>query len=203
MLFSNFLANHARARAARRKSAGFTIIELMIVLAIVALIAVFGIPFARGLVIEGAIEPTANDINKVATKIRSNFAGGGATPYTALGATAAATATFANTANGVAGAITVTGTGAAATMTHALGATGATITVASSTITTAGDSFAVTLNDANKAACPGVASILNRSVESITINGTSVKAVGGTYNAGSASNACTAGDTNDYVFTFR
>lgn len=204
MMVSKFLANRQslhKALASKRlgrKSKGFSLIELMMVLAIVALIAIFGLPFARGLIIEGAVEPTANDINKVAMKIRSNFAGHGATPYTSVN-----TATFANTAIGLAGALTITGSGAGATMTHSLGATGAAVTVASSSVTTDGDSFTVTLADVNKAACPGVASILNRATERMTINGTPVKEIGGTYNAGTATNACTADDTNTFVFTFR
>jgi len=182
---------------------GFTIVELLVVLAIIALLAIFGLPAARGMIIGGKVEPTASDVNKVVTKMRANFAGQGSTPYTNLGAAAAATANFANTSRGLASSITVTGAGATATAQHDLGATGSQIGVAQGTITTAGDSFTVTFPTANEAACPGLAAQLSRAAEVITINGTAVKAAGGTYNGGTAQNLCTAGDTNAFVFTFR
>lgn len=187
----------------RTKSRGFTIVELLVVLAIIALLAIVGIPMMRGMIVSGKVEPTAGDINKIATKLRTNFQGQGTTPYTNLGTAAEATANFANTARGLASALTVTGTGATATIQHDLGATGAEIGVASATVTTAGDSFAVTVNDVNEAGCPMLAAQLSKAAEVITVNGVSVKAAGGTYNGGTATNACTTGDTNDFVFTFR
>jgi len=193
----------ARNSNSTGRQRGFTLVELLIVLAIIAVIAIFGVPFARGIIIGGKTEPTASDISKIVTKMRANFAGQGTTPYTNLGAAAAATANFANTARGLTSALTVTGAGATATIQHDIGATGAQIGVAQATITTAGDSFAVTVNDVNEAACPGLAAQLSKAAEVISINGTGVKAVNGNYNGGSAQNACTAGDTNDFVFTFR
>lgn len=182
---------------------GFTLVELLVVLAIVALLAVYSIPAMRGVIIGGKVEPAGSDINKVTTKMRTNFSGQGPTPYTNLGAAAAATANFANTARGLAATLTIAGSGGTATAQHDLGATGAQITVASSAITTAGDSFTVTVPTVNEAACPGLAAQLARSAEVITVNGTAVKPAGGTYNGGTAQNLCTAGDTNAFVFTFR
>lgn len=182
---------------------GFTIVELMIVLMIIGVLAAVGLPFARGILIKGKIEPTGSDINKVAGVLRTNFSGQGVTPYTNLGAPAAATAAFANAGRGLASALTVSGTGATATVQHDLGTTGSQVTVAQSTITTAGDSFTVTLPTVNEAACPGLATQLSKSSEVIVINGTTVKPNGGTLNGGTATNACTSGDTNTFVFTFR
>lgn len=182
---------------------GFTLVELLVVLAIIAVLAIFGIPYARGIITGGKVEPTANDISKTVSKLRSNFAGQGNTPYTNLGAPAAATAVFANTARGLVSALTVAGAGAAATIQHDIGATASQISVASATITTLGDSFSVTVPTVNEAACPGLASQLSKSAEVITINGTLVKAANGVYNGGSAQNACAVADGNNYVFTFR
>ncbi len=186
-----------------KKSRGFTLIELIVVLAIGALLALLGVPFARSIIISGKVEPTANDINKTVTAIRGNFAGQGVTPYLNLGSNAAATAVFANTSRGLASALNVTGTGATATVQHDLGETGSQVTVASATVSVAGDSFAVTLPNVNDAACPGLATQLSRAAEVITVNGTPVKALGGSYNGGTSQNACTAGDSNTFVFTFR
>lgn len=195
----NFVNPTSKSRAQR----GFTLVELMVVLLIIALLALVGIPAARGMIIGGKVEPTASDINKVVTKMRSNFAGQGNTPYNNLGAAAAATANFANTARGLASALTITGTGATATVQHEIGATGAQIGVAPATITTLGDSFTVTVNDVHHAGCPGLAAQLSKSAEVISVNGTAVKPAGGNYNGGTAQNACNDGDVNDFVFTFR
>jgi prepilin-type N-terminal cleavage/methylation domain-containing protein len=192
------------SRTSKKKSLGFTLVELIIVIAIGALLAIFGLPAMRGMLVSGKVEPTASDVNAAVASLRGNFTGQGVTPYTNLGTGAAATATFANTARGRTSALTVSTTaGAGATIQHDLGATGSQIAVASSTITTAGDSFTVTLPTVNEAACPGLAAQLSKSAELITVNGTTAKAVGGTYNGGTAQNACTAGDTNTFVFTFR
>lgn len=192
-----------RNNKATRRQRGFTLVELLIVLAIIAVIAIFGVPFARGIIIGGKTEPTASDISKVVTKMRANFAGQGNTPYNNLGAAAAATANFANTARGLTSALTITGAGATATIQHDLGATGSQIAVAPATITTLGDSFTVSVPTVNEAACPGLAAQLSKAAEVIAINGTNVKAVGANYNGGTAQNVCTAGDTNTFLFTFR
>ncbi|MEJ8838087.1 type 4 pilus major pilin [Ramlibacter sp. AN1133] len=182
---------------------GFTLVELLIVLAIIAVISVFAVPVARGVIIGGKTEPTASDISKVVTRMRSNFAGQGTTPYNNLGAPAAATANFANTARGLASALTITGAGGTATVQHDIGATNSQVGVAVGTISVAGDSFTVTVPTVNEAACPGLAAQLSRTAEVITVNGVNAKAVGASYNGGTAQNACTAGDTNSFVFTFR
>jgi len=197
------MKNQYTRSASLKKAKGFTLVELIVVIAIGALLALFAVPYARGVIINGKVEPTANDVNKTVSMIRGNFAGQGVTPYTNLGTGAAATAIFSNTARGLSSSLTVAGTGATATTQHDLGLTGSQITVASTTITTAGDSFSVTMPTVNDAACPGLAAQLSRVAEVITINATNVKAVGGNYNGGTAQNACTAGDTNTFVFTFR
>lgn len=183
---------------------GFTLIELLFVIAIIGILAAVATPFVRELLIEGRTEPTAKDIINITNTMRASAAATGSpTPYNDLGAAATATATFANAGRGKATAINIAGAGPAATSQHNLGATNSQVTVAVAANPTAGDSFAVTLPTASKAACPGLATQLNRVTESIDINGTIVKAVGGAYNGAAAENACAAGDNNTFIFTFR
>jgi prepilin-type N-terminal cleavage/methylation domain-containing protein len=183
---------------------GFTLLELLFVIAIIGILTAMGTPFVRELLIEGRVEPTAKDVVTIANVLRAGAAvAGSTTPYTNLSATAAATATFANAGRGRAQNLTIAGAGATATVQHQLGAGGSQVTVAQASNPVAGDSFAVTFPTVSNSACPTLATVLNRAVDIISVNGTVVKALGGAYDAMAAQNACTAGDTNTYVFTFR
>lgn len=190
----NNLFSTVRTTRASGKQRGFTMVELLVVLAIIAVLAIIGVPAARGIIVGGKVEPTAGDINKVVAKVRGNYAGNGSSPYATI-----TTAVFSTTARGMTSAVSVSG----AAMSHDIGAAGSQVTVAPSTIGTAGDSFAVTLPTVNEAACPGLASALSKAAEVITINGTSVKAVNGAYAPTTAQTACAANDANTFVFTFR
>ena len=182
----------------RTRNSGFTMIELVVVISIIALLAIIAIPFARSMIVDGKVPTTATDITKTAAKLRANFANQGTTPYSSI-----TTAGFANAARGRVSSMTVSGTGTTSTISHDIGTTGSAITAASATITTAGDSFSVTLPTVNEAACPSLAAQLSKSAEVITINGTTVKAAGAAYAGATAGGACTSGDANTFVFTFR
>jgi type IV pilus assembly protein PilA len=182
---------------------GFTIVELLVTIAIIALLSLAAVPFARDIIVSGKVEPTASDINKVATRLRGNFAGQGSTPYVNLGTGAAATAVFANTARSLASSLIVTGMQGSATVQHEIGETGAQVTVAQGQVSAPGDAFVVTLPRVSAAACPALAAQLSRAAERIAINNTEVKPIGGSLNGGAAQNACTPGDTNTFSFLFR
>lgn len=184
------------------KQGGFSLVELILVLAIGAILAVLGIPLINSYIIAGKVEPTVNDLRAGIASMRKNFTNG-TTPYATLGTGAAATAAFANQIRGSAMALTITGEGNAATIQHGIGATGSQVTVASATITTAGDAYTITLPTVNVAACPDLAALMARTAEAISINGTVVKPVDGEYNGSAAANLCTDADTNTFVFTMR
>jgi type IV pilus assembly protein PilA len=197
---SNTIPATATTAASKSRQGGFTLIELGLVLLLIAVLGALAVPRVKTFIIEGRVSPTARDVLQAVARIRANAEGGGATPYASV-----VTATLANTLADRSNTLTVTGVGAAATVTHALGATGATLTAASNTITTAGDSFTTTFNTVNFAACPLLASQIQSTAEAVSINGTVVKSVpaGTAYNGQTAQTACTAGDTNTFVFTFR
>lgn len=182
-----------RTTRIRKAQAGFTFVELIIVVAIIAVIAIAGIPIASSMIVKGKVEPTAMDISKTAAAVRGNFASTGPNPYSAI-----SSGIVAQTAKGIVTSLSVNGT-STFTLTHDLGTTGGTVSAASAG---GGSSFTITVPTVNDAACPGLASVLSRSADVITVNGTSAKASGGTYNAATAQGACTSGDTNSFVFTF-
>lgn len=185
------------------KQHGFSLMDFMIWVAIVAVVAAFAWPFINGLIIESRTQSTAKDImSTVGAMQAAGSSAGTTTPYNNLGSSTAATAAFANASNGRATTLQVNGTGAGATVQHNLGASGSQITVASAANPTAGDSFDVTVPTANKAACPALANTLAKSSVSIKINGTFVKQGNGAYDGLTAQNLCTSGDTNTFVFTF-
>ncbi|MCX8518340.1 MAG: type 4 pilus major pilin [Rhodoferax sp.] len=193
-------------RKSRRtlRQSGFTAVELLIVVMLIGLLTVVFFPNIRGLLISARTTPTANDLTTALLRIRANAeAANSGTPYDNITA-----ASLANTLADRSTAMTVNGSGSTATVEHKLGVTGSQIAVAPATITTLGDSFTVTFNLVNKAACPNLAAALVGSSEIIAINATTVYrnrtagvAVG--YNGETAGNICTAGNTNTFVFTAR
>lgn len=186
----------------RRGQQGFTLVEIAIVAAIVLIAAVLGIPAINGYIIENKVPTVAQELQRFIARNKASTQGLGATPYTGVGLPQLATALRGSSV------ITVSGTGATAAVRHGLGATDGAIRMTAGTITTAGDSFVLTLDKVNDAACPGLAAVMQRVSERIVVNGTSVKEPGsggeaGVFNANGAASACTSGDSNTFVFTAR
>lgn len=176
---------------------GFTLIELAVVGAIIMILSIVVMPNINGYLIENKVPRVAEELQRFIARTKVSVQGLGSAPYDSV--------TTAQIANAVRGSsvFQVTGTGNAAVVTHDLGASGATVTLTSSTITSAGDAMQIQFAQVNRAACPGMAVVMQKVSESITVNGTEVKAVGGNYQPTVAENACTDGDTNQFRFVAR
>ncbi len=197
--------------AVRASQRGFSLIEISIVTAIVMLIAIVGIPAIQGYVIENKVPRVAEEIQRFIARVKANTHGFGATPYSGIDG-----GTLANALRS-SGVVSVTGQGPGATVAHGLGGSGTSgrgvITVASQSIAggAGGSAFSLTFNDVNHAACPALASVLQRAAEVVTISGQAGPVVvkntstepGMAYNAILADAQCLAGDRNTFSFTVR
>ncbi len=196
------------SRASQR---GFSLIEISIVTAIIMLIAIVGIPAIQAYVIENKVPRVAEEIQRFVARVKVNTSGFGATPYSGIDA-----GTLANSLR-ASSVVAVTGQGAGATTVHGLGGSGASgkgvILVAPEAIAggAGGSAFSLTFTDVNDAACPALASILQRIADIVTISGQAGPVVvknmsnepGMAYNAILADAQCIAGDRNTFSFTVR
>ena len=190
---------------------GFSLVEVSIVTAIVLLISIAAIPAISSYVIENKVPKVGEELQRFIARAKANAQGSGSTPYTGM-----STATLANGLRN-SSVLSVSGSGASAVVAHGLGGSGrsgngvATLAPATLAGGSTGSAFALTLNDVNDAACPALASILQRVSDVISINGANgpviVKDALSTpvvpYNAGRADDQCTQGDRNTFVFTVR
>src|SRR5690606_34878465 len=97
---------------------------------------------------------------------------------------------------------TVSGTGAAIKVLHGLGTAGE-VHVAEAD---SGAAFSITLSKVHDAACPSIASVMQRISDTITVASdgqaaTTVKDVSTHYSALAAESYCAAGAVNTFVFT--
>ncbi|MGY6272369.1 type 4 pilus major pilin [Achromobacter denitrificans] len=190
---------------------GFSLIEVSIVTAIVLLIAIVGIPAIGNYVIENKVPKVGEELQRFIASVKINGLGGGATPYAGLDTAAMASAL------GDSSALSVQGAGSAAHIVHGLGGSGVgsngTVEVAAASLGGAGlgSAFSITLTNVSHAACPALASVLQRMSEIISVGGDGalrvVKDAFATpsvpYRAVLAQAQCRQGDVNTFVFTAR
>lgn len=194
-----------------QKQAGFSLIEISIVTTLMMLIAIIGIPAIQGYVIENKVPRVAEEMQRFVARMKANTNGFGVSPYAGVDS-----GTLANALR-TSSVVSVTGFGSGASIAHGLGGTGSSgrgvIIVAPQAVAGAsnGSAFSLTLNDVNQAACPGLASILQRLAEVVTIAGAagpimvknSLTEPHMAYNPMLADAQCVSGDRNTFVFTIR
>lgn len=199
--------NH-KTFSGKQKQQGNYLLSIGVGIMIMAILAVWAIPKIQDYLIEGAVPSIAEEVQRFASRVKVNAAGTGATPYSGLNQEY-----FARSVRG--GSLQVVGSGGAGTagegttgtvVLHGLGGgTSGTVSLASED---AGAAFSLTFSNVNHAACPTLATALQRTASTITIDGTAVKTtdddnnVTSAYNAASAAAQCEDGDVNNFVFTF-
>ena len=184
----------AQSRAARRRlgQAGFSLVEVSIVTAIVLLIAVIGIPAIGGYVMENKVPRVGQELARFVMHARVNAGTSGDVPYEHIATANLAAMVAASTV------LTLASDGA---VLHGLGS-GGTVEVEPAD---AGAAFLLRLRQVNHVACPSIASVLQRVADRITVeaDGAAVRTVkdeSTTYNALAAESACAKGDVNQFVF---
>jgi len=194
-----------------RRQSGFSLVEVSIVTAIVLLVAIIGIPAIGAYVIENKVPKVGEELQRYVARTKTNAQGSGAVPYADLD-----TGSLANALRD-SSVVSVSGTGAAAVVARGLGGSGTgsngVITIAPASIAAAGagSGFSITLTNVNNAACPGLASVMQRMSDIISIEGRGGAAIVKDnvavpripYSASAAEAQCAEGDSNTFVFTVR
>lgn len=189
---------------------GFSLIEVSIVTTIVMLIAILGIPAIQSYVIESKVPRVAEELQRFVARMKATTQGFGVAPYAGID-----TGVLANALR-TSSVVLVSGMGPSARVVHGLGGAtsgkgGIHLDPYAMSGGQSGTAFALTLRDVNQAACPGLAAILQRIAEHVTIAGTSGPVVvknattepGMPYNPLLADAQCAAGDNNVFTFVVR
>ena len=211
MQASIYFQDFMRSSRDHNRQHGFSLIEISIVTAIMMLLAIVGIPAIQGYVVESKVPRVAEEIQRFVARLKVTTHGFGASPYASIDTTV-----LANSLRG-SSVVSVTGAGIGANVAHGLGGAGiagrGVIRVTPHALSGApvGSAFLLTLNDVNHAACPGLASVLQRIADVVTITG-----VGGPvtvknslyepvspYNPLLADAQCLSGDRNVFEFVIR
>lgn len=188
--------HNAAGNRAQCTQAGFSLVEVSIVMAIVLLLAIIAIPAVSAYVIEGKVPKVGEELTRFILHSKVNGANGLPTPFEGIDNTNLANMVREN------GIFTIAGTAETPIVRHGLGADGD-VSIAS---IGGGASFTVTLSKVNHAACPSIASVLQRVADSITVAGKdgaakTVKDDTTRYSALTTESHCSQGDANTFVFT--
>jgi len=182
--------------SAPHRQHGFSLVEVSIVTAIVLLLAIIGLPAIGSYVVENKVPKVGEELARFIMQTQVNAPNGSATPYAGIGTDNLARLVRDSSI------FSVSGDGSGSRVLHGLGLDGEAIVEEA----LAGAAFTITLSNVNHAACPSIASIMQRVSDVITIASegqaaTIVKDASTRYSALSTESRCVKGDVNTFVFT--
>lgn len=195
---SSFDSDASHAMDLVRSQRGFSLIEVSIVTAIVLLLAIIAIPAVGTYVIENKVPKVGEELARFMLQTQINALPGSSSPYSDVATSNLANMVFDSSL------FSVGTSGGVTTVLHGLGRNG-TVEVESAD---SGASFSLTLNKVSHAACPSLASVMQRLAHTIVISSTggssaTVKGDSKDYNALTAESHCAKGDVNTFVFSAR
>ncbi len=181
---------------ALRRQKGFSLIEVSIVTAIVLLLAIIAIPAIGSYVVENKVPKVGEELARFILQTKVNAPNGSVTPYAGI-----ETGNFANLVRD-SSVFSVSGADSTIKVLHGLGGDGE-VTVGPDG---SGTAFSITLSKVNNAACPGIASVMQRVSDMITVAAEGqteavVKNSVTQYSALATESKCAQGDVNTFVFT--
>lgn len=188
--------------ANRKSQRGDLLLNIIIAVMLMGIIGVFGMPQIDKILTRSKIPSVSDDTQRYMASVVTSTAGAGITPYEGINQ-----AGFARDVRGSSlkvGDVSGQGTGGE-DVRHGLGGgTGGKVTISET-----GDTVSLTFVNVANAACPDLATSMQGSVDTIKVNGTSVKVtdenktVTTAYFAAKAKNSCLDGDKNEFIFTTR
>ncbi len=195
----------------RVRQLGFSLVEVSIVTALMVILAIVGIPALQDYVIENKVPKVASDLQRFVARMKVAGIGGSDAPYANVDRRVLV--------NGMRGssAVTLRGEGASAVVVHGLGGQGVSgngeimVAAAAAPDQSMGSAFSLTLDHVNHAACPMLATTLQRMASEVTVDGKSGKVVVKNdfssppmaYQPVLADAQCQRGDNNRFVFVFQ
>lgn len=190
--------NGVRRRGRRER--GFSLVEVSIVTAIVLIVSIIGIPAINGYVVENKVPKVAGELQRYVARTKANGQGV-AQPYTGID-----TSNLARAMRG--SSVLAVDAAALDRVAHGLGGNGTATGLVAVGAAESGAAFTLTLDAVNDAACPGLASLMQRVAERIEVRGARTAVVKDAlaspavvYSPLQAEGACGTGDVNTMVFT--
>lgn len=189
-----FKAKRAKALNKNNLQAGFSLIEISIVTAIVLLLAIIAIPSVNAYVVENKVPKVGEELARFILQTQINSQPGSGVPYADINTLSLANAVEGSTV------LAVKKNGGNTEVLHGLGTDGK-VTINTSD----GSNFTLSLDNVSQAACPSLASVMQRVVNEIKLGESgseiAIKSSSVEYNALTAKSNCSKGDVNSFVFT--
>ncbi len=173
-----------------KKQQGLSLIEVSVVSAIVLLLAIIGIPAINGFVVENRVPKVGEGIARFVVNHSVNTPVFDEKPYVLVD-----NQFFIDQLDGT-GVFNIDKQENSTVIFHGLGKNGV-LTLASEE---SGSQLKITFDQVHHAACPGLASVLQRIASSIKVGEIYVKNDATTYNAISTRQQCKKGDVNTFEF---